>query len=298
MSNKISITFLGTGSAIPTEKRNHISILLNYKEENILIDCGEGTQRQLRLAKIKPTKLTKILITHFHGDHILGLPGVIQNLSAHNYNKTLEVYGPKGIKSTVKKLMSGIIFHSRLKTKFIEVNPGIFYKGKEFSLQSINLQHGVDCLGYSFLEKDRLKINIAYTKKFGLTQSPILKQLQAGKPIIFKGKKISVKQGTIKKPGKKLTIILDTKPCSNAIKLAKNSDVLIAESTWLTDEKAKQGSHLTAAQAAIIAKKAKAKKLILTHFSQRYKNHLDFEKEAKKIFPNTTAARDFLVIEV
>ena len=106
---KIPITFLGTSQAIPTAKRNHTSILLSYNSENILIDCGEGTQRQFRKAKINPCKLTKLLITHWHGDHILGIPGLLQTLALNNYNRTLEIYGPKGTKKFMN-LMQQIFF--------------------------------------------------------------------------------------------------------------------------------------------------------------------------------------------
>ncbi len=284
---------------LPTHDRNHSSIFLDYNQEGILIDCGEGTQKQLRIAHIKPNKISKILITHFHGDHVLGIPGIIQNLAAHDYQETLEIFGPKGTKSNIKKLLSGIIFQGKINMKIQEISSGIFYKNSQFSLQAAKLNHGnVPCLGYSFIEKDKLKINLEYTKKFNLIQHPILKQLQSGKSIKWQGKTISVKQGTIKKPGKKITFILDTRYCQQAIKLAKSSDLLISESTWLEPEKKQHGHHLSAKDAALIAKNSKSKKLILTHFSQRYSNLSEFEKEAKEVFLNTTVARDFLTVEV
>ena len=106
---KIPITFLGTGSAVPTKKKNHSAIFLHYKQENILFDCGEGTQRQFRKAEINPSKLTRLLISHWHGDHILGIPGLIQTLALNNYNKTLKIYGPKKTKQFIKKIIRGVI---------------------------------------------------------------------------------------------------------------------------------------------------------------------------------------------
>ena len=295
----MKLTFLGTSSMLPTHDRNHSAIFLEYKEQGILIDCGEGTQRQLRIAGIKPSKLSKILITHFHGDHVLGIPGVIQNLSAHNYSKTLEIYGPKGTKASINHLLSGIIFQGKIQLKIKELSQGIFYKNKDFQLEAKKLNHGnVPCIGYSFKEADKLKINTEYLKKFNLTQHPILKQLQAGKSITWQGKKIPVKQATLKNPGKKLAFILDTRYCQQAIALAKNSSVIIAESTWLEKEKKSQGFHLSAKDAALIAKKSKSNQLILTHFSQKYKSLEELEKEAKEIFSNTIMARDFLTLEI
>lgn len=294
----MKITFLGTSAMLPTADRNHSAIFLEHQQEGILIDCGEGTQRQFRIARIKPSKISKILITHFHGDHLLGMPGIIQNLAAHNYQSQLHIFGPPGLKSRIKKLLAGIIFQGRLDMKLHEIQPGIFYKSMEFSLEARSLQHGsIICYGYAFQEADKLKINTEYTRKFGLLQHPVLKELQQGRSIQWKGKKIAVKLATIKKPGRKLAIILDTKNCPAAISLAKNADLAIIESTWL-DSKNKTGCHLTAEEAATIAKKARCKKLALTHFSQRYSQLSEFEAAANKIFPNTIAAKDFMVIEV
>ena len=294
----MKITFLGTSAMLPTATRNHTAILLEYKQEGILIDCGEGTQKQLRLAKINPNKITKILITHFHGDHVLGIPGIIQNLSAHHYQSTLEIYIPKGTKKYLQRMLSGVIFAGKIPMKVVEVQPGVFYKSKEFTLKAAKLSHGVDCLGYLFIEQDKRKINLAYTKKFSLTQHPLLGKLQQGKTITYEGKKITPAQGTIKQPGKKIAFILDTKLCKSAITLAKDTDLVIADATWLTDNKEKKGHHMTATEAAELAKKAKAKQLILTHFSQRYKENNEFEKEAKKVFKNVKAAEDFLTLTI
>jgi len=296
----VKITFLGTSAMIPTAERNHSSILLTHKTENILIDCGEGTQRQLRIAKISPCKITKILISHWHGDHILGIPGLIQNLGAHQYSKTLEIYGPKGTKKYLKNLLAGVVFVNKIKIQVKEISSGIFYKDEEFTLSTLKLKHTIPCLGYVFQEKDKLKINLNYLIKFNLKQHPLLGLLQKGKSINYKGKKISVKKATTKIPGKKIAFIMDTAPTPNIDKLAKNADLLITESTWdsTLEIHVEKRKHLTSQLAAKIAKKAKAKKLILTHFSQRYRDLEQIEKQAKKEFKNTVLAKDFMVVEV
>jgi len=298
----MKLTFLGTSSMIPTKDRNPSSILLTDKNENILIDCGEGTQRQLRKIGVSPTKITKILITHWHGDHILGLPGLIQTIAAAEYDKTLEIFGPKGTKKFMKQMIE--LFLSKrslkLKLKIHEIKESKnFYETEDYYLASKNLKHTMPVIGYSFIQKDKRNINIDYTKKFGLVKDPILKKLKDGKTISYKGNKISPKDATILKKGKKVSIITDTEYFKDISKFVKNSDLLICESTFEKSlkEKAKEYKHMTSEDAAKIAKEANVKKLFLTHFGQRYKTTTNLEKEAKKIFPNTKAAKDFLEIK-
>ena len=295
----INITFLGTSSMIPTPERNHNSILISYKNHGILVDCGEGTQRQLRIARIKPSKITKLLITHWHGDHVLGIPGLIQNLAAHNYKNTLDIYGPKGSKKYLKNMLSGIVVQEKVKYEVKELSSGVFYKN-DFILEALPLDHITPCLAYSFKERDSRKINLGYTKKFGLTRHPLLGNLQRGKDIVYKGKKIQASKATTLIKGKKIAIVMATAPTKNAVKIAKDSDILITEATWSKElEKfVMKRKHLTAELAAKIAKQANAKKLILTHFSQRYKDIKQLETEAKKVFKNTVLAEDFMQINI
>lgn len=296
----IKLIFLGTGSMVPTKERNHIAVLISYKNENILVDCGEGTQRQLKLADISPTKVTKVLITHWHGDHILGLPGLMYSLAAGEYQKTLEIYGPQGTQEYMHSLLKGFAYQDQIKYNLHEIEQGIFFENKDFKLEAIRLKHSAICLGYSFIEKDRRKINVEYLKKFHLTRHPILKGLQAGKDITWKGRLIKANKATKVVEGKKITFISDTAYCENTVKLAKDSDILICEATFLDElkEKAAGYKHLTAKQAAKIAKEAKVKKLVLTHFSQRYKGIKDMEKEAKSVFKNVICAKDFLELNL
>ncbi|MBS3075469.1 ribonuclease Z [Candidatus Pacearchaeota archaeon] len=304
MSNKISITFLGTGSAIPTEKRNHISILLNYKEENILIDCGEGTQRQFRKAKLNPCKLTRLLLTHFHGDHTFGIPGLFQTLALNSYQKTLQIYGPKGTKRFINNIFQTFIPKSnRIKVDINKVK-GKFLETKDFKINALPLNHDSPCNGYLFEEKDRLRIDKNKIKHFNLPNIQEISKLTLGKNIKFNNRTIKFKDVTYLQKGRRICFILDTKLCPNTIKLAKNSDLLIAESTFLEDSEngnrlADDYKHLTAKQAAEIAKKAKVKQLILTHFSQRYDNKESLLlNEAKKVFPNTKISEDLMRIEI
>ncbi len=297
----IKITFLGTSSTVPTAERNHSAILLKYKEETILIDCGEGTQRQFRKAKINPHKLTKILITHWHGDHILGLPGLFQTLAFNDYKKTLEIYGPKGTKKFIKEIFTVFVLKKKIKTNVHEVK-GKFIKTKDFEITAIPLQHSSPVNGYMFEEKPKLRIDKNKLKKLKISAKDRKKisQLTKGKDIKINNKIIKSKNITYKQASKKISFVFDTKLCSNAEKLVKNADLAIIESTLDKNEKlAKVYKHLTVIQAVKIAKKAKVKKLILTHISQRYENKgKKLERIAKKIFPNARVAKDFMVVEI
>ena len=295
---KIKITFIGTGDSIPTKKRNHTAILVGYKNENILIDCGEGTQRQFKMAEISPTKLTKVLLTHWHGDHILGLPGLFQTLYMNNYNKTLEVYGPKETKYFIDLLKNFVNIQIHLLVREIS---GTVVETPEYIIKSLPMSHGIPNNGYSLEIKSKIRLDKKKLKKLKLPNSPLLKQLQQGKSISFRGKTISPKQVSYFEKGKKVTFILDTAFNKNAIDLAKDSDILIIESSFSSEEKerAAEYKHLTSTQAAEIAKKAKVKSLVLTHISQRYdKDQSIILQEAKKIFKNTKIVKDFESIEI
>ena len=148
----INVTFLGTADSIPSAARNHSAILLTYYGENILIDCGEGTQRQFRKARLNPMKITRILITHWHSDHVLGLPGLLQTMNLSGYNKTLFIYGPKGTKSLLNSLLKLFAINPKFKIEVKEVN-GKFLDEKEFYLESKKMVHGTICNAYSFVKK-------------------------------------------------------------------------------------------------------------------------------------------------
>ncbi len=297
---KIPIIFLGTGQAVPTSKRNHSSILLRYKQEAILFDCGEGTQRQFRKAKINPCKLTRLLITHWHGDHVLGVPGLLQTLMLNNYSKTLYIYGPKGTRKFFNLMFKIFVKVGKIKTEVKEISKGKVFETPEFIIEAEQMQHGTPCLAYSFKEKDKIRVNKEKIEKLGL-KGKLVGELAKGNDIIWNEKVIKAKNYTYKQKGKKISIIFDTAFNNNAIKLARDSDLLICESTYSENEKelAKEYKHLTAKEAGKIAKKAKIKKLILTHISQRYENK---EKillnEAKKEFKKVEIAEDFKKIEL
>jgi ribonuclease Z len=296
----MQIQFLGTGCMMPTKTRNLAGVLLSFKSENILFDCGEGTQRQLKIAGVKPSRITKILISHWHGDHILGLPGLLQTFSASEYSGTLEIYGPPGSKKFFSHMMKGFAVKEIVDYKLIEVEKGKFFENDEFYLEALPMKHGAPCLGFSFVEKDRRRIEMKKAKRFGLKEGLVLGKLQRGQIVSFEGKKIKPDDVCFVVEGKKVVYITDTEPCSNAIKLAKEADLLVMESTYSSDlqAKAEEYGHLTARDAGMMANQAHVKKLVLTHFSQRYKNVKELEEDARQVFDNTVAAEDFMKIKL
>ena len=297
--DKVKITFLGTGDSIPTKTRNHSSILLSYKEENILIDCGEGTQRQFRIASLNPCKLTTILITHWHGDHTLGLPGLLQTLAMGNYQKKLKIYGPKGTKNYLEILKK--LYPITIPLEIYEVSNKKIIESPDFIIETKAMNHTKPANAYSFILKDKIRLDKQKLKKYHLPNSKLLQKLKEGLPIVFNKKTIKSSQVSYVEKGKKITFILDTIINENAVSLAKNSDILIIESTFLPQEKALaiEHKHLTINDSTLIAKKAKVKRLILTHVSQRYEHKLHHvEEEAKKLFPHVSLAKDFETIEI
>ncbi|MFC1801727.1 ribonuclease Z [Nanoarchaeota archaeon] len=296
----MQIQFLGTGCMMPTKTRNLAGVLLSFKSENILFDCGEGTQRQLKIAGVKPSRITKILISHWHGDHVLGLPGLLQTFSASEYSGVLEIYGPKGSKKFFENMMKGFAVKEIVEYKLIEVGEGKFFENNDFYLEALPMKHSAPCLGFSFVEKDRRRIEIKKAKKLGLDEGVLLGKLQNGKTITVKGKKIKPNDVSYVVEGKKVVYITDTEPCGNAVKLARGADLLVMESTYSSDLQAKadEYGHLTAKDTGMIANRAGVKKLVLTHFSQRYKNAKVLEEDARQVFDNTEAAEDFMKIKL
>ncbi|HLC55269.1 MAG TPA: ribonuclease Z [Candidatus Nanoarchaeia archaeon] len=298
----IKVTFLGTSCMMPTPERNHPAVLLSWKGENILVDCGENTQRQLRIAGIPPTAVTKILLTHWHGDHMLGLPGLLQSMIACQYRKVLEIYGPKGTKKNLEMLMNFLTMQNEaLKIKVSEiVEDGIIFRDKEFHLEAVQVKHSAPCVAYAFQEFPRRKINLDYTKKLGIPEGPLLGKLQQGKDIQFRNKTIKSDKATYLIEGKRIAYITDTSLVDACYKIAKSADLLVCESTFskTDEEKARETHHLTAVQAATIAKKAKYQALAIMHFSQRYKTAAVLLKEARSVFKNARAMNDFDAITI
>lgn len=296
----VEIIFLGTSSMVPTKERNQSSVLIRYNNHGILVDAGEGVQRQMKKADIPLTRITKILITHWHGDHVFGLPGIISTLGSCEYTKTLEIYGPKGTKKRFKDMFNAFVFDRKIDIKINDISEGIFFENGDFILESKLLEHTIPTFGYNFIEKDKTRINVKKIKKLGIPEGPLIGKLQEGRDIVFKGNIIKAKETTYKVKGKKVSFIADSAPCKNCYELAKDADLLVCEATFLSEleEKSQEYGHMTAKQAALIANKANVKKLVLNHLSARYKSSEDIREEAKTYFYNSKVAEDFMKIKV
>ncbi len=299
----MEIVFLGTGCMQPTKARNHAGVLLSYKKENILFDCGEGIQRQMRMAGVKPAKITRLCITHWHGDHVFGIPGLLSSMGADRMGQeeeqVLHIYGPKGSKTYLANMFESFAAKDIIPYKVHEIASGVFYEGDDFVLEAQKLEHSIPCIGYSFKEKDKLRIDVIKAKKIGL-EGPVLGKLQQGEDVKVKGKKIRAKDVTYSVKGKKISYVTDTVPCRGADMLAKNADLLICEGTHLDEirEKTERARHMTVKQAALIASENNAQKLVITHVSQRYKMSSEIIEEARTYFDNSVVAEDFMKIKV
>lgn len=300
----MEVLLLGTSCMFPTKDRNQPCLLLIRDGNYLLFDAGEGVQRQLRLARVSPMKINNIFITHWHGDHSLGLAGMIQSMSGNKRSAELHVYGPKGTADKVDHLLSAFDFNKTFKVITHEFDLRIgesrdVLKTNNYMITAMRVKHGVNCLNYSLKEEGVRKVNLSYVKKFGLSKSPLLGRLQKGFDINYNDKLIKAGEATYLKPGKKFTYVVDTSLFDELIKFAEGSDLLVCESTYASDkeDKAEGYNHLIARQAGELASRAGVKKLVLTHFSQRYKTAEPMLKEAKKAFKKTFAGRDFMRIK-
>lgn len=300
----MELTFLGTSSMVPTKERNVSAIFLSYNAEGILFDCGEGTQRQMNICGINRNKVSKILLSHWHADHAAGIIGLLQTISnAEEKPKRVDVFGPKGTVKRFQLIEEAFVHDSGLNLFVHDVDPKNverFYENEEFALEATKLDHTTACLGYSFVEKDRRRIDMNVLRKMGVKEGPHLQKLQKGEDIIYQGKKVEVEKVTHIVKGRKISYVADTKFCHNAILLAKDADLLISEASYADalQDKATEYKHMTAADAARVANESNTKKLILTHFSQRYKTTAEIEEDARTAFNNVVCAKDFMRVVV
>lgn len=297
----MELIFLGTSSAIPTKHRNHASIALKAFGEILLLDCGEGTQRQMAHLKLSPMKIKKIFISHLHGDHILGLPGIIQSMGFRGRTESLDIYGPPGIKNLEEVIMNFGYFTLNFEIKFNEVEEGIVIDNSEYKIECIQSQHNVPNFSYSIIEKKKPKFLKDKAIELGIEPGPDFSKLHDGIPVKIGEKTINPEQVLGKsRRGIKIVYSGDTRPCDALVNIAQGADILIHESTFGDEDQSKaiENWHSTSKEAAEVAKKAEVKKLILTHISTRYKQSHHLKKTAQKIFENTVISKDFMVLKV
>jgi ribonuclease Z len=279
------------------------AIAIRRKTELLLFDCGEGTQRQMIQAGVGFHRKTKIFVTHMHGDHVLGLPGLLQTMSLLDRTKKLEIYGPQGIKAFVEAISQTVRFSLTFPVQVSEVEAGLVCEEKEYEVYATQSDHMNHSLAYALIEKPRPgRFKIEKAKKLGVPEGPLWSKLQGGSSVKLPDGRIVESEMVlgVPRPGRKIVYTGDTRQSENLVKLAENADLLIHEATFDDEltERAVEDGHSTPTMAAETAKKAGVKRLVLTHISARYKDANVLLEQAKKIFVNTDVAQDFLRLEL
>ena len=294
------ILFLGTSASAPSAKRGLAGQIVSHNEYRFLIDCGEGTQRQILQSGIGFKRLTRILLTHGHLDHILGLGGLLSTFLRWEAIDELEVFGGRSTLERVRTLLYDVVLRGNqppMPLLLTEIKPGVFFEADDFTVTAVPVSHrGPDCLGFVFEGKARRPFLSEKADSLGVPFGPERRDLVAGKSVtLANGRTVNPDDvlGPLEK-GAKLVVIGDAGRTDDLLEVCKDADGLVIESTYLDEEAemAKQFSHLTVRQAAGLGVAAKVKKLILTHISRRYREK-DVLAEAQAIFPDAIVARDF-----
>jgi ribonuclease Z len=298
----MKIVFLGTGGSWPSPERNVSAVAVKRGSEVILFDCGEGTQRQLMKSTVSFMQVRKIFITHFHGDHFLGLPGLLQSMSLNDRKEQLEIYGPEGCSDLIMTIMNLGYYSPTYPVSMNDVKPGDVLEFEGFAVKVWEAAHNVPAVFYSLEEGQRPgKFNKARALELGIPEGRLFSQLQSGKTVTYKGNTFTPDMVLgPPRPGRKIVYTGDTKPCEAIVQAAKGCDVLIHDATTALDleEKANFYCHSSSRQAAEAAKQANARMLFLTHISPRYEEAAQLEADAKAVFGNSVAATDFLEYDV
>jgi ribonuclease Z len=290
------LTILGCSSQQPTRFRNHGAYLLRWNDEGLLFDPGEGTQRQFIFANIAPTVVNRVFISHFHGDHCLGLGSILMRLNLDKVNHLIHCYYPASGKKYFDRLRYGSIYHEMITVIEHPVSQaGLVEDDGHFRIEATFLEHGVENIGWRITEPNTRKFDNEKLAYYGV-KGAMVKEIQEKGSLIVQGQAVTLDQVSWIRTGDTFAIVIDTLPCQSAVSIARNATLFLCESTYLDEHRdlAKLHNHLTAKQAALIAKEAGVKELILTHFSARYQNLKPFEQEARTIFPNTHVADDFI----
>jgi ribonuclease Z len=291
----LDIVFLGTGSGIPSKKRNPASIWFRYEDESMLWDCGEGTQRQMMMFRVSFMKISRIFITHWHADHWAGLIGLMQTMNMEGRTEPLYIYGPEA-ERFVDDILDLDYWGPRFKVipknvPFEGNDMNLVYHSKKFDIHSIPVNHTVPSVAYLFKEKEFWNVDIKKAEDmYGLKQGPAIGRLKKFKVIRFRNQKVTLEDVGIKTPGITVVYTGDTRACKNLETICKDVDMVIHDATFM-DEKQNR-MHSDARGAAQLAKKCNAKELVLTHFSRRYQDVKPLRDEAKKTFPKTRVAED------
>ncbi|CAM3894830.1 ribonuclease Z [Geobacillus sp. FSL K6-0789] len=299
----MELLFLGTGAGVPAKERNVSSValqLLGERGATWLFDCGEATQHQILHTAIRPRRIEHIFITHLHGDHLFGLPGLLGSRSFQSGETPLTVFGPKGIRAFVETALAVSGTKLRYELNIAEIDEGVIFDDERFSVIAKRLDHGMPSYGFRVVEKDLPgPLLVERLQALGVRPGPIYQEIKQGKTVVLDDGTVIDGREFVGPPqkGRIVAVLGDTRFCEAAIELARDADVVVHEATFAAAEQrlAHDYFHSTTTDAAEVARRAGAKRLILTHISSRYQGEaaLQLVAEARSVFPNTELAVDF-----
>lgn len=298
----MKVVFLGTSGSMPTPERSSSSVAVKMGRGVVLLDCGEGTQRQMVAAHIGFSRVKLIFITHLHGDHVLGVPGFLQSMTLQRREEPLDVFGPRGIHAFLQGV-SNTLGGPGFPVTVHEIHePGVVHESRDFKVETCRAEHRLEAWSYAIMENSRPgKFYPETARALGVPVGALWKRLQDGEDINIDGKIVRPSDvSDPRRPGRRIVYTGDTRPSDDVVKLASGADLLIHEATFgdeLADRAAEDG-HSTASQAAGVAERAGVKRLVLTHISSRYGDTSPLLEAARKVFPHTQIAEDLLNVDV
>ena len=299
----MKLIFLGTGGSIPTPQRGLPAIALKHERELLLFDCAEGTQRSMARARVSPMRLDAIFITHLHGDHFLGLAGLVQTLSLMDRERKLEIFCQKGEGKRIESYLQIPHYTLTFDLGVRELEPGEELRRRGYRILTAEANHNVPSLAYALVEDERPgKLYPNKAIALGVKAGPDFSRLKAGESVKLRDGSIVKPEQVMgpPRPGRKVAYTGDTRPSKRIVELARGADVLIHDCTLADElaEKAAESAHSTPSKAAEVAKQADVEQLVLVHISPRYEEDTVLLEQARKVFPNTVVARDLMELEV
>lgn len=299
----LRVTFLGTGGSLPTRNRNPSAVMVNREGELILFDCGEGTQQQMMRAKTGMMSLSSIFISHFHADHFLGIPGLIQTMSFMGRKDPLVIYGPTHTREFTELFRALGYFNLKYEIRGVELQPGDIVEGDGYVIRALKTEHSVPSLGYALVENMRPgRFNRAKAIELGVPPGPLFAKLHRGEPVEVEGK--TVMPGEVvgePRPGRTIVYTGDTRPCEAVLEASRDADLLIHDGSFADEmaDWAEESMHSTAGEVAALAKEAGVRQLVLTHISSRYSDDVEpIINDSKKIFEDVIVAEDLMELEI